>query len=454
LGTRIRGYTVRQSETQGQSLDFCIATLDGPDVQALPIRIYKLGLRETLVHAGLGKATQPPSSGIRGWENNRWEVGYRLDIGSSWVPGIYVARMGNAGDDSADVHFVVRNGNPGSTTPIVVQIPTATINAYNNWGGASLYSYNSYPKPVSVVSFNRPQYADSNWNRGYGFEDEWVARIETFVRWLEGAGYAADFITNNDLHEDPSLLQNYQLFISAGHDEYWSRSMRDHFDTFIAGGGNAAILGGNTCYWQARFEPDEATGAGGRRLVCYKDSDADPVADRRLKTIRWRDTGDPENRSFGAGGARGAWRGRGRKAAFKVCRPEHWVFHQTELRANDVFEGNDDESILKYETNGVDYTLDAHGKPVPTGSDCTHSNYLILALADVSDWETPGNAALGILANPGSGGTIFNAATTDWACGLAGCVSSGNLFRTATAKITRNVIERLSSPRSPQTNRA
>lgn len=58
---------------------------------------------------------------------------------------------------------------------------------------------------------------------------------------------------------------------------------------------------------------------------------------------------------------------------------------------------------------------------------------------------TPGNAAMGIFTHANGGGTVFNAATTDWARGLESCLTKGDLLRTASARITRNVIDRLGS---------
>ena len=118
-------------------------------------------------------------------------------------------------------------------------------------------------------------------------------------------------------------------------------------------------------------------------------------------------------------------------------RPEHWVFEGTDLRTGDTFGGE----TLAYETNGVDYALDAEGRAVPTGADGTPGDYLILGLAELLDWGTPGNAAMGLFTR---GGTVFNAATTDWARGLANCLAPDNHLRTDCARITRNVIERLS----------
>lgn len=433
---------------QGERIDFCLSNLNGHDIAGLPVRILRMGPRpaELVSDAVDVRAQKVPAE--RGWESNGWEVSYTLDIGSEWVSGIYALRAGRPRDDTQDVFFIVKSARPGATAPIVVQLPTTTINAYNNWGGASLYGYNSVPCAAPAVSFNRPQQSDSTWKRGYGFADEWNQRIKAFVLWLEAMGYRADYIANNDLHEDSDLLRHYRLFVSIGHDEYWSQEMRDNFDTFVGDGGNAAILGGNTCYWQVRLEADERSGTPHRRQICYRDAAIDPIRDPTRKTVTWRELNRPENLSFGAGYGAGAWKGGGKVGSFTVHRPDHWAFSGTGLAEGDTFGGNADEVLLGYESNGVDYIAGADGRPVPSGADGTPRNYVILALADLAAWDAPGNAAMGLFTRPG-GGTVFNAATTDWARGLESCIASGDALRTATAKITRNVIEHLTAGRPP-----
>jgi len=41
------------------------------------------------------------------------------------------------------------------------------------------------------------------------------------------------------------MLNNYNLVISAEHNEYWSKNMRTNFDNYVKDGGNAMILSGN-----------------------------------------------------------------------------------------------------------------------------------------------------------------------------------------------------------------
>jgi hypothetical protein len=437
---RIRGYTDRPSVAQGERIRFFVSNLHGALTLHRPIRIFRVGLVETEVAADT-IAVPPQAVPEQGWNNNKWAETYALTVGREWDSGVYVGRVGQGADDTKGIYFVVRNSQPASATPIVVQIPTATINAYSNWGGSSLYSYNSGGLPACAVSFDRPQQSDPLWPRGYGFEEEWELRIKALVQWLELAGLRADFMTNADLHRS-ARLRPYRLFISVGHDEYWSHEMRQQFDAFIAAGGNAAIFGGNTCYWQVRFEPDEDSGTPDRRQVCYKFAGKDPVADPALKTVRWRETGRAENLSFGAGGSAGAWQGGAKPGVFRVTEADHWVFAGTALSCGDTFGNAPDETVLCYETSGVRVGYDGAGRPFPSGKDDTPRDYRILAFADLPDWGTPGNAALGVLTRA-DGGTVFNAATTEWAKGLEACIVAKDPLRTVTAKITRTVIARL-----------
>jgi hypothetical protein len=101
--------------------------------------------------------------------------------------------------------------------------------------------------------------------------------------------------TDVDTHRDPASLTGPRLVITAGHDDYWTREMRDAFDDALARGISLAFMGANTCYWQVRYEDAERT------IVAYRRSDADPEPDPTLKTIRFRDLDEnrPERELIG-----------------------------------------------------------------------------------------------------------------------------------------------------------
>ena len=189
-----------------------------------------------------------------------------------------------------EVYFVVRSPKPGQTARILVPLSTNTYNAYNNWGGYSLYSYNGRDKVQGRrVSFDRP---------GGSQFGQWE---QVFAAWADRNGYQVDYAANSDLELRPEILDGYKLVVSVGHDEYWSAPMRDALEAYIARGGNVAFLSGNSVCWQVRTEDN------GRALACWKqdfgDDPAYSTGDRRRLTTLWSHhlIGRPENNLTGVG---------------------------------------------------------------------------------------------------------------------------------------------------------
>jgi hypothetical protein len=79
----------------------------------------------------------------------------------------------------------------------------------------------------------------------------------------------------------------HRLVISAGHDEYWTRGIRDGFEAARDGAVNLAFMGADIGGWQARLEDS------GRTLVEYRSSKLDPESDAASKTVRFRDLAEP-----------------------------------------------------------------------------------------------------------------------------------------------------------------
>ncbi len=119
---------------------------------------------------------------------------------------------------------------------------------------------------------------------------------------MERQGYDLSYISSVDLDENPGQLLNHRAFISLGHDEYWSKSMRDGVENARNHGVGLAFLGANAVYWQIRYEPDSHS-VPNRTIVCYKSAKDDPLygKDNALVTVRWRDppVNRPENALVG-----------------------------------------------------------------------------------------------------------------------------------------------------------
>jgi hypothetical protein len=434
----IEGYANRISVAPGDSIAFHVST----DAPQFKIEVLRDGAEPTVlttVEAVKGVQHAIPAEA---WANGcAWPAAHTLVIPAEWSSGVYRARLTAAkrpsdftqwcsATVSHDIFFIVRSSQPGVTAPILMHLCTNTYNAYNKWGGHSLYGYHSIGKMRSArVSLNRP---------GIGFYGDYaVTRWELpFIAWAERNGIKLDYASNCDLERHPELLEKYKLIISVGHDEYWSWGMRDHLENFIGNGGNAAFFAGNAVCWQVRFEEE------GRVMRCHKESsDEDPIfmtGDRRKLSARWIDkyVQRPENSLTGVGWDQGGYHrshemhmdGSG---AYTVKRADHWVFEGTELKDGDNFGGAD--TIVGYECDGCAFILGADGRPVPTGSDGTPKNFQILAQAPAAQFAGhEGYACLGMYTR---GGTVFTAATTDWADGLRDPIVQ---------RITSNVLRKLS----------
>lgn len=222
-----------------------------------------------------------------------WQPSYTRPVPPDWVTGVYLAQFTEAGGRQTWLTFDVR-GNPSSTYVAVTS--DTTLAAYNRWGGYSLYQGpdRTITTRAYKVSFERP-FTGQPARGGLMFEID-------AIRWLERQGYDLSYLSSVDLHEHPEQLLNHRAYLSLGHDEYWSRPMRDGVEHARNSGIGLAFLGANVGFWQARFEPDHA-GARDRTLVCYKEAYRDPLygINNALVTVEWRSTllHRPENALVG-----------------------------------------------------------------------------------------------------------------------------------------------------------
>ncbi len=440
----IEGYAAQLSVAPGEELAIHVST----SAPKFAVEIMRWGAKNEVVWTRKdipGKTHPVPEDASS--MGCRWPEALRVPIGREWKSGYYTARFQIADGGGKWTHrgkrtaeseacFVVRAAAPGARTKILLQLSTNTYNAYTNWGGFSVYAFHGRAKNQgSRVSFERPLSSQfSRWE-------------QPFVEWCERNGYELDYATNADLEFHPELLDRYRLVLSVGHDEYWSAPMRDHLEAFIAKGGNVAFFSGNSVCWQVRSEDQ------GKAFTCWKQNyHLDPVFQTRdFKTLStaWSHhlVQRPENQLTGVGFLWGGYhRSHGQfmdgTAAYTVHRPEHWIFAGTGLKRGDEFGGKD--TIVGYETDGCELEW-RDGLPFPTHKVGTPEGFTVLGSCPVrwhpddcewyERWEKgrTGAACMGIYTK---GGTVFTAATTDWAHGLRG----GDV---AVDRITRNVLDRL-----------
>ena len=202
----------------------------------------------------------------------KWRDPYVLETSLSWTTGVYLVKMTHEGSNAQSYAiFVLRDDHRAAD--IMFQLPFNTYQAYNIWGGKNLYrcTISKGCDPARKVSFDRPFAAPENKVGAFGTgAAEYLSNVQikgqaypikttaswnyNMVRWLERNNLDVSYIANADVHTRLPTLQNPKLFLTQGHDEYWSWAMRDHVTAWRDKGVNLAFLGSNTAYWQIRYE--------------------------------------------------------------------------------------------------------------------------------------------------------------------------------------------------------
>jgi hypothetical protein len=302
---RIQGFATDISYNRGDLAAFKIDT----DARSYRIEIYRLGYYggdgARKVAAVSPSATLPQSqpscladasTGLVDCGN--WAVSATWRVPVNAVSGVYVAKLTRDDTGGAShIRFVVRDD--ASHSDLFFQTSDTTWQAYNYYGGNSLYRGGPAPWGAYKVSYNRPLL-----DRGDPYHAFFVNEYP-MVRWLEANGFDVSYTTGVDTHRRGALIRNHKVFLSVGHDEYWSGQQRANVEAARDAGVHLAFFSGNSVYWKTRWENSiDGSGAPYRTLVAYKETRANAKIDPSPEwTGTWRDPrfsppadgGRPEN---------------------------------------------------------------------------------------------------------------------------------------------------------------
>jgi N,N-dimethylformamidase beta subunit-like, C-terminal len=284
----IEGYASETSVAPGTMLHLHVSTAPAARYR---VEIYRLGwyggsggrLQACVPSCTGDEAGEPrplTQPAADGYLDARWPVTDSIRVPASWVSGYYLAVLRLGTGRAGWIPFLVRPAT-AQRSAILVQAAVNTWQAYNRWGGMSLYKDAGGASCKGVcthVSFNRPYDLST--------PPQWTFELP-LVHFLEQSGYDVSYVADTDIDRDPSELLRHRLVVVAGHDEYWTKAMRDGFDRARALGTNLAFMGANTGYWQMRYADQRRT------IVEYRLRGLDPESDPGLKTVRFRDLVPP-----------------------------------------------------------------------------------------------------------------------------------------------------------------
>jgi hypothetical protein len=296
----IQGFATSMSVNKGATVSFKIKS-STPSYHIDILRLgYYGGLGARKVASNLtptSTAAQPAcktdaSTGL--YDCGNWSVSRSWQVPSDAVSGVYIAHLVR-NDNSGDSHipFVVRDD--ASHSGIVYQTSDETWQAYNTYGGNSLYRCedpNCPPggpkayKGAFKVSYNRPFNTEAESPQSALFH----GAEYSMIRFLEANGYDVSYMSGLDTERRGNLLTNHKLFMSSGHDEYWTAGQRTAVENARDAGVNLAFFSGNEVFWKTRWEPSgDGANTPDRTLVSYKDTHFDVRQDPVAWTGTWRD---------------------------------------------------------------------------------------------------------------------------------------------------------------------
>ncbi|GAB3041715.1 hypothetical protein GCM10027052_24430 [Parafrigoribacterium mesophilum] len=303
----IQGFATDISVNVGNRIDFKVDT----DARNYTIDIYRTGWYQGLgarkVASVAPSATLPQSqpqcisdATTELYDCGTWAVSASWNVPATAVSGVYFALLTRTDTGGrSHITFIVRDVT--SHSQVLFQTSDPTWEAYNSYGGSDFYQGAANGRAYKI-SYNRPfATRGGSTNHDFYFSNEYPA-----VRFLEKNGYDVSYFSGVDTDRFGSTLVNHKVFLSVGHDEYWSAGQRSNVEAARDAGVNLQFLSGNEVYWHTRYENSvDPSATPYRTLVCYKEtwsnSKIDPSAEW---TGTWRDprfaspangAGNPEN---------------------------------------------------------------------------------------------------------------------------------------------------------------
>lgn len=427
------GFTTDMSYAPGETISFKIHAIDAYDLEIFRIGYYGgLGARRVATLTGPTISQSQPCSEIMVDQSTytscaSWVVTNTWTVPDDQVSGVYLAKVspstGSVPSRGSHIPFVIRDDEGASE--ILFQTSDTTWQAYNPYGG-NLYSGKirvSYDRPLAVVSTGRL--------RGF------LGAEYHMIRFLERNGYDVSYFAGVDTARRGEEIAEHEIFLSVGHDEYYSREMRESVENARDAGTNLVFLSGNLMYWKTRWEDNFRT------QVAYKTSSHVKPDDPSGFTSTWRDvrfekTGDraePENAvtglifgtngffSFVPNGSPDGIHGARRGVQVSQADGLRRLWRSTPLETQNTC----DVTRLAPDTVGFEFDLDEDNGSRPDG---------LVRLSNANVSRAPVMIGAGTYAAGGrfedamsanhhvvqyrapSGALVFNAGTIQWSLGL------------------------------------
>jgi len=356
---RIEGYLSSASATCGETVS--LTTVGSTKFQ---VEIYRMGYYKNTGARLIRTLTSPKS----------------IMVDSKMVPGQYLLKLRSLKRASTFVPLVITSSGANDLTFVSSVL---TWQSYNQWGGESLYkgADGNRETAASVVSFDRPYDGDGSGQFRY--------MEQPLITLMEKAGLDINYITDFEVDSNPEVFAQTRSIFLGGHSEYWTRSMRQHFENAIASGVNLIVFGGNTGYAITEIKEREISGR-----------------------TPYREIGQPESLLLGS------------------------QYFALGIR-KDLVSSN----VWPFSVLGIDAQIKGiYGYEADTAMGTVGPGVQVLARADISPTEK-GFVAMSTYYTAPSGAAVMNMGTNGWVCGISNRCPWGHTFDLQAQKQIQKVTE-------------
>jgi hypothetical protein len=356
---RIEGYLSSASATCGETVS--LTTVGSTKFQ---VEIYRMGYYKN-TGARLIRTLASPKS---------------IMVDSKMVPGQYLLKLRSLKRASTFVPLVITSSGANDLTFVSSVL---TWQSYNQWGGESLYkgADGNRETAASVVSFDRPYDGDGSGQFRY--------MEQPLITLMEKAGLDINYITDFEVDSNQEVFAQTRSIFLGGHSEYWTRSMRKHFENAVASGTNLIVFGGNTGYAVTKINLRDISGR-----------------------TPYREIGQPESLLLGS-----------QYFALGI---------RKDLVSNNVW---------PFSVLGMDAQIKGiYGYEADTAMGTVGPGVQVLARAVISPTEK-GFVAMSTYYTAPSGAAVMNMGTNGWVCGISNRCPWGHTFDLQAQKQIQKVTE-------------
>ena len=319
----LEGYTNQMFYFQNDTIKFYLKSKSTQNKIYID-RIISPYKYERIYKNSFGKIEQDISTNQSEFGCN-WEESLSFIVDESFDDGYYLIILEDDLDNEFKFPIIINDNSKNSK--IALLSPISTWNAYNSWGGKSLYNNVVDSSSVYFVSTQRPNTLLQSGKHNIHIE-------ANIFNWFEN-NYNVTIYPDNILDYYPNILNDASIIILSYHCEYISSKTYNKLISLVENSEKSLIsIGGNQVYWKVKWDSDFETMECRKDLTFFKDTYS-------LGGM-WKHNFKNESKLLGV---RFSDAGYNTYAPYKITNFNHWLLDNIQIPSDSLFGKNGIDSL-------------------------------------------------------------------------------------------------------------